>query len=496
MKKPFTGRCSVCGRMLEVENIELTMTLREGRYSFRRESFHSLLCTACQDKIFLRNRNSWVASVCGVAYAFVPFLWTPHGMWLVQGQIGWVLAGLVWLLIASFWLLGRTDGRPLASDRDYQRLECAGYRLGNRLLSRFLLQLALIFGVTSTLVWAGTSWMRTRQDGWTESVANLTQEESRVVKQTSSKGGHVTGYRTCAKFLYSYEARGTLCVGMDYGHRFVRGTEPGENPWTKGAKVKVFFDPRHPERSVAGKVDPQPFQWCMSVAWLLAAVIGSIVVLRRILADLPHRDQATGAPYVDPLLAEGEPSDVLPLMLVVMLFAFGFALVGIWPGLRMADPIFKSHVPFHGFALAVVAGVMCSMTGVALRPRRFHGSRACVCWTGAAVLAVAFVFHLLCAFGRWGHGMYIPACIGGYVLRCSIFGALGVASSVVGVTVAVLALRFLPSLRATLVARGLPAEDCLKNTVRLIAWMSLIGLLTYEILIAWVFRCRGWFLEG
>lgn len=492
--KAFTGRCSACGRKREVENLKLTMTLREGKYRYKSEHINVLLCTACQDKIFRRKSNSWVASVCGVVYAFVPFLWTPYCTWLVQGQGGWMLGGLMWLVLASGWFLSRVDDRPLASDRSYRNLKGAGYRLGNRLWSRFLLQLVLIFGMTSTLVWAGASWMRSRQDAWTESMANITHAELRVVPQRVK--GRVVGCRTCAKFQYVYDAGGTSHIGMDYGHRLVSGNVPGKNLWTKGAKVKVFFDPRHPERSVAEKVDPQPFQWCMLVAWLLAAVIGSVVVLRRFFADLPHRDQATGAPYVDPLLAEGEPSNVLPLMLMVMLFAFGFALVGIWPGLRMADPIFKNHVPFHGFALAVVGGAMCSMTGVAMRPRRFHGSRACACWVGAAVLAVAFVFHLLCAFGRWGHGMSVPACIGGFVLRCSIFGALGVASFVVSAIVTVLALRFLPSLRSTLVARGLAAEDCLRNTARLIAWAAALGLLAYEILIAWVFKCRGWFQGG
>ncbi len=112
------------------------------------------------------------------------------------------------------------------------------------------------------------------------------------------------------------------------------------------------------------------------------------------------------------------------------------------------------------------------------------------------MLSVAFVFHLLCAYGRWGHGMYIPACIGGFVLRSSVFGVLGIASFVVSAIVAVLALRFLPSLRATLVARGLAAEDCLMNAARLIAWTAALGLLAYEICIAWSFKCRGWFPEG
>lgn len=493
--KMFTGRCSVCGRMLEVENLELTMTLREGKYSFKREKFHALLCAVCQDKIFRRKSNSWVAAVCGVVFAFVTFLWTPHGMWLVQGHCDWAFVGLVWLVIASFGLWGRTDGRPLASDRNYQCLSGAGYRLGNRLWSRFLLQLVLIFSMTSTLVWAGAFWMRAQQDGWTESMANITQEDSRVVPQMS-KGGRVTGYRTCSKFQYAYDAGGTSHIGTDYGHRLVSGNVPGKSSWTKGAKVKVFFDPRHPERSVAGKVDPQPFQWCMLAAWLLAAVIGAVVVLCGFFADLPYRDQATGAPYVDPLLAEGEPSNVLPLMLMVALFAVGFVLVCAWPGLRVEDPIFGRYVSFYGFAMALVVGVMCSMTGIAMHPHRPLKSHACVCWLGAGVLSVALVFHFLCAFGRWGHGMYIPACVVGFFFRCCIFSALGIASFVVSATVAVLALRFLPSLRATLVARGLAAEDCLMNTARLIAWAAALGLLAYEICIAWSFKCRGWFQGG
>ena len=92
--------------------------------------------------------------------------------------------------------------------------------------------------------------------------------------------------------------------------------------------------------------------------------------------------------------------------------------------------------------------------------------------------------------------MSVPACIGGFFLRCSIFGVLGVASFVVSAIVTVLALRFLLSLRTTLVARGISAEDCLKNIVRLIARTAAFGLLAYEILIAWVFKCRGWFPEG
>lgn len=490
--KRFAGRCGACGEMLEVEDLELTMTLREGKYSFKREKFHALLCAACQDKIFRRKINSWVAAVCGVVFAFVPFLWTPHGMWLVQGQCGWALVGLVWLVIASIWLLGRIDGRPFASDRDYQCLAGAGYRLGNRLLSRFLLQLAVIFGMTSTLVWAGASWMRSRQDGWTEAIANIVQSECCVAQQTS-KGGRVTGYRTCVKFQYAYDVGGTSCVGTDYGHLFVRGNVPGENPWTKGASVKVFFDPVQPDRSVAGKIDLQPFRWGMLAAWLIAAIVASVVVLRRFFADLPQRDQTTGALRVNPLLAEGEPSDGLSLMLMVALFAVGFAFFCAWPGLRVEDPIFGRYVPFHGFVMALVFGVMCSMTGIAMHPHRPLKSHACVCWLGAGVLSVAFVFHLLCAYGRWGHGMSVPACIGGFVLRCSIFGALGVASFVVSAIVTVLALRFLPSLRSTLVERGLAAEDCLLNTTRLIAWTAALGLLAYEILIAWVFKCRGWF---
>lgn len=470
------------------------MTLREGKYRGKSERFNALLCAACQDKIFRRKRNSRVAFVCGVAYAFVPFLWTSYGMWLVQGESGWVDAGLMWLLIASFWLLGRIDGRPLASDRDYQCLESAGYRLGNRLLSRFLLQLALIFGVASTLVWASTSWMRSRQDGWTESVANIVQNELRVVPQRVK--GRVVGCRTCAKFQYVYDAGGTSHIGTDYGHRLVSGNVPGKNPWTKGAKVKIFFNPAQPDVSVASKIDLQPFRWCMLVAWLLAAVVGSVTVLRRFFADLQHRDQATGSPCVNPLLADGESSNVLPLMLMVALFIIGFVLVGIWPGLRVVDPIFKNHVPFHGFVLAVVAGVMCSMTGVAMRPHRPPRSLASACWLGGGVLSVAFVFHLLCAFGFWRHGMSVRACFSGFILRCSIFGVLGVASFVVSAIVTVLALRFLPSLRATLVARGLAAEDCLMNTVRFIAWTAALGLLAYEILIACVFKCRGWFPGG
>lgn len=490
-----SGRCDACGNMCEVENLELAMTLREGKWRSKRESIHATLCAACQDKIFRRKCCSWVAFVSGVVYALVPFLWTSQGMWLVRGQADWMIIGCMWLVLLSGWLLWRIDDRILASNVDYRRLLGSGYRLGNRLLPCFLVRLALILGVASTLVWAGASWMRTRQDGWTEAVANIVQSECCVAQQTS-KGGRVTGYRTCVKFQYAYDVGGTSCVGTDYGHLFVRGNMPAENPWTKGASVKVFFDPVQPDRSVAGKIDLQPFRWGMLAAWLTAVIVASVIVLRRFFVDLPHRDQATGAPRVDPLRAEGEPSDGLPLMLMVALFAVGFALVCAWPGLRVEDPIFGHYVPFHGFAMALVVGVMCSMTGVAMHPHRPSRSLACVCWAGVAVLSVAFVFHLLCAYGRWGHGMYIPACIGGFVLRSSVFGVLGIASFVVSAIVAVLALRFLPSLRATLVARGLAAEDCLMNAARLIAWTAALGLLAYEICIAWSFKCRGWFPEG
>lgn len=489
-----SGRCDACGNMCEVENLELTMTLREGKWRSKRESIHATLCAVCQDKIFRRQCNSWVAFASGVVSALVPFLWTSYGMWLVRGQADWVIIGCMGLVLLSGWLLWRIDDRLLASNVDYRRLLGLGYRLDNRLMPRFLLRLALIFGVASTLVWAGASWMRTWQDGWTEAVANIVQSECCVAQQAGKGGG--TAYMTCVRFQYAYDAGGMAHVGTDYGYRFVRGKTPGENPWTKGASVKVFFDPVQPDRSVAGKIDLQPFRWGMLAAWLIAAIVASVVVLRRFFADLPQRDQTTGALRVNPLLAEGEPSDGLSLMLMVALFAVGFAFFCAWPGLRVEDPIFGRYVPFHGFVMALVVGVMCSMTGIAMHPHRPLKSHACVCWLGAGVLSVAFVFHLLCAFGRWGHGMSVPACVVGFFFRCCIFSALGVASFVVSAIVTVLALRFLPSLRSTLVERGLAAEDCLMNTARLIAWTAALGLLAYEICIAWSFKCRGWFPEG
>ena len=62
--KTFTGRCGECGRLLEVEDLELTMTLREGKYRYKSERFNTLLCTGrC---VVRRERN------CHRAGAAVP----------------------------------------------------------------------------------------------------------------------------------------------------------------------------------------------------------------------------------------------------------------------------------------------------------------------------------------------------------------------------------------------------------------------------------------
>ena len=278
----FIGRCEACGNLCEVENVELKMVKSKGCWGG--VTFHLLLCAGCQGRVFRRKVNSLLACGLGVACAFVPFFWTPEGMWLVRGAIELVFLGLMVLVLGTFFTLLRGNGRLIERDRDYQSLKGAAYHLANNLFLWFLTVLMLAFGTTSALVWAGASRIHARQDGWAETLAKVTHSDELVVA-AASKGSGETVWRLLAKFRYTYEVDGVSYAGTGCEYRFMKGNAMARNLRPAGSCVRVFYDPGHPESSVAHKVNVDPFQKCLFGAGILAAISLLVGVFRRLLAN-------------------------------------------------------------------------------------------------------------------------------------------------------------------------------------------------------------------
>lgn len=278
----FVGRCEVCGKLREVENVELKMVNR-GKYRGE-ATFHLLLCAGCQGRVFRRKANSLLACACGVACAVVPFFWTPEGMWLVRGGIEFVFLGLMVLVSGIFFFLLRGNGRLIEGDRDYQRLKGAGYHLANNVFLWFLMILMLAFGTTSALVWAGASRIRARQDGWAEALAKVTHSDELVVTAALRWSGE-TCWRLLANFGYIYEVDGVSYAGTGCEYRFTKENARARNLRPARSCVRVFYDPGHPEDSVACKVDVEPFQKCLFAAGILVSISLLVGVFRRLLAN-------------------------------------------------------------------------------------------------------------------------------------------------------------------------------------------------------------------
>jgi hypothetical protein len=133
-----------------------------------------------------------------------------------------------------------------------------------KLMAVFLIFMGLIF----TLLGGYETYQGVRTKGWpaAEGVIRSSKIESRRKNNTIKSGG--------SKTVYSIEVQYTYMVGdlmhrgnnLGYGDKSFNSrhdANQAQKPWLKGKKVKVFYDPQDPKKSV--------LKTGMGMSWLAVA---------------------------------------------------------------------------------------------------------------------------------------------------------------------------------------------------------------------------------
>lgn len=236
--------------------------------------------------------------------------------------------------------------------------------------------------------------------------------------------------------------------------------------------------------------------------WLLVSlvpVLGSVALL--VLFCLPGEktDNRFGAP--SPTAAEREASrsergEVVPLSPVaagvvgLLAFLLGATWLHVVMGDARCDQIFGCDAAFYGPFYVLLMGVMCAMSGLALKLNAPVRSKFWWLVLTLGILEVAFMVHLVVAYAYFGHGMSFVACVRGFARRSTVtFLHICVASYVVLFFVLLFGLS---SVRERLERAGLSILNYRRNCLRLVWWTGLLGLLVYELVLLLTFVNRGW----
>lgn len=237
--------------------------------------------------------------------------------------------------------------------------------------------------------------------------------------------------------------------------------------------------------------------------WLLVAlvpVLGSVALL--VLFCLPGEKGENRFGKPSPTAAEREASlfergEVVPLSPVVaggvglLAFLLGAAWLHVVMGDARYDQIFGCDAAFYGSFYVLLMGVMCAMSGVALKLNAPVRSKLWWIILTLGVLEVAFMVHLVVAYAYFGQGMSFIACVRGFVGRFAVAFLQVCVASCVALAFAVALFGLAPVLRR-IERSGLSASGYWRNCLRLVWWTGLLGLLVYELALLLTFVSRGW----
>lgn len=237
--------------------------------------------------------------------------------------------------------------------------------------------------------------------------------------------------------------------------------------------------------------------------WLLVSlvpIVGSVALI--VLFCLPGEKGANRFGNPSPTAAEREASlsergEVIPLSPVVagcvglLAFLLGATWLHIVMGDARCDQIFGCDAAFYGSFYVLLMGVMCAMSGLAMKLNVTVRSKLWWLVLTLGVLEVAFMVHLVVAYAYFGHGMVFAACVRGFARRCTVTFMHVCAASCVALAFAV-ALFGVAPVRRRLERSGLCVSGYWRNCLRLVWWTGLLGLLVYELVLLLVFVSRGW----
>lgn len=237
--------------------------------------------------------------------------------------------------------------------------------------------------------------------------------------------------------------------------------------------------------------------------WLLVSlvpVLGSVALL--VLFCLPGEkaDNRFGRP--SPTAAEREVSrlglgEVVPLSPVVaggvglLAFLLGATWLHVVMGEARADLVFRCDAPFFGAYHVLLMGLMCALSGLALKLNTSVRSKLWGVILTLGILEVAFMVHLVVAYAYYGLGMSFIACLRGFTGRCT-YALLLTGMSFCMIQAIIVALFGVAPVRRRLERSGLCVSGYWRNCLRLVWWTGLLGLLVYELVLLLVFVSRGW----
>lgn len=237
--------------------------------------------------------------------------------------------------------------------------------------------------------------------------------------------------------------------------------------------------------------------------WLLVSLVpvfGSVALI--VLFCLPGEKGENRFGEPSPVAAGREASrsergEVVPLSPVVagsvglLAFLLGATWLHVVMGDARCDWIFGCDAAFYGSFYVLLMGVMCAMSGAALKLNAPVRSKLWWIILTLGVLEVAFTVHLVVAYAYFGHGMSFIACVRGFAGRC-IVTLLQICTACCVALAFAVALFGLAPVRRRLERSGLGVSDYWRNCLRLVWWTGLLGLLVYELVLLLTFVSRGW----
>lgn len=237
--------------------------------------------------------------------------------------------------------------------------------------------------------------------------------------------------------------------------------------------------------------------------WLLVSlvpVVGSVALL--VLFCLPgekgeNRFGKPSSAAAERGASMSERGEVVPLSPVVagsvglLAFLLGATWLHVVMGDARCDQIFGGDAAFYGSFYVLLMGVMCAMSGVALKLNAPVRSKIWWLVLTLGLLEVAFMVHLVVAYAYFGHGMSFVACVRGFAGRSMVTFLHVCAAGYVALFFAV-ALFGLAPVRRRIERSGLSASGYWRNCLRLVWWTGLLGLLVYELVLLLTFVSRGW----
>lgn len=279
---------------------------------------------------------------------------------------------------------------------------------------------------------------------------------------------------------YAYTVQGVDYRGRDQISR--RQAEKGSAP----QRIVVYFNPENPMESVLWRekrlgVGIFGMLTTGLGLWAFFAVIAVLSAYRSCVND-KSMDEVNSALEIERIRALGKKGSTFDFLLV-MTSALGMCMLLALQPWESGDQIFGQDIGFYGkfmvgYISMLIVAIRFSRDRVVWPPTRRQ------CAYVIVTMSLVSVAHVANAYAYWGDGMSHSACFGGLVMR--IFNFFGISAAVAFLPLNVLALAgcgWFESLRTELSHyRSSPAQAAY-NVVMLFAWITLLSLLVYEILI-------------